>query len=41
MLGNLLGDPHQEVTIGSEVQAVFEPHDDAAPPFTLVQWKTV
>ena len=40
MLGNLLGDPHQEVKIGAEVQAVFEPHDDASPPFTLVQWKT-
>ena len=41
MLGNLLGDPQQEVKIGAEVQAVFEPHDDAQPPFTLVQWKTV
>ena len=40
MLGNLLGDPQQEVKIGAEVQAVFEPHDDAQPPFTLVQWKT-
>jgi uncharacterized protein len=39
MLGNLLGDPHQEVTIGSAVQAVFEPHDDAASPYTLVQWR--
>ena len=39
MLGNLLGDPKQEVRIGAEVQAVFEPHDDAKPPFTLVQWK--
>jgi uncharacterized protein len=39
MLGNLLGDPRQEVTIGTEVEAVFEPHDDAKPPFTLVQWR--
>jgi DUF35 OB-fold domain, acyl-CoA-associated len=39
MLGNLLGDPKQDVPIGAEVQAVFEPHDDAKPPFTLVQWK--
>ena len=30
MLGNLLGDPRQEVTIGAPVEAVFEPHDDAA-----------
>ncbi len=39
MLGNLLGDPRQTVTIGAEVEVVFEPHDDAKPPFTLVQWK--
>ena len=29
----------QEVTIGASVEAVFESHDDATPPFTLVQWK--
>ena len=39
MIGNLLGDPTQDVTIGAPVEAVFEPHDDAAPPFTLVQWR--
>ncbi len=41
MIGNLLGDPHQEVVIGSKVEAVFEPHDDADPAYTLVQWKVV
>jgi hypothetical protein len=41
MVGNLLGDPHQEVEIGAAVEAVFEPHDDASPPFTLVQWRLV
>ena len=41
MIGNLLGDPHQQVVIGSKVEAVFEPHDDAAPAYTLVQWKVV
>lgn len=41
MLGNLLGDPRQEVEIGAEVEAVFEHHNDAASPFTLVQWRTV
>jgi uncharacterized OB-fold protein len=41
MLGNLLGDPKQEVRIGAEVEAAFEPHDDAKPPFTLVQRKLV
>ncbi len=39
MLGNLLGDPRQEVVIGAEVEAVFEHHADAEPPFTLVQWR--
>jgi len=41
MLGNLLGDPAQTVELGAEVEAVFEPHDDADPPYTLVQWKRV
>ena len=40
MLVNLIGDPRQEVTIGSSVEAVFEHHDDADHPFTLVHWKT-
>jgi uncharacterized OB-fold protein len=39
MLGNLLGDPRQEVTIGAPVVAVFEPHDDTAAAYTLVQWR--
>jgi hypothetical protein len=36
MLGNLLGDPRHEVTLGAAVEAVFEPHDDAARRYTLV-----
>jgi uncharacterized protein len=40
MVGNLLGDPMQSVEIGAAVEGVFEPHDDVAPPFTLVQWRT-
>jgi uncharacterized OB-fold protein len=39
MLGNLLGDPQQDVVIGTSVKAVFEPHDEARTPFTLVQWE--
>ncbi|MBV8614994.1 MAG: OB-fold domain-containing protein [Acetobacteraceae bacterium] len=35
MVGNLLGDPRQEVRIGSAVEAVFEHH----AAFTLVQWR--
>ena len=41
MVGNLLGDPLQTVTIGTAVEAVFEPHDNAKPPYTLVHWKIV
>jgi len=41
MVGNLLGDPRQDVVIGAEVEAVFEDHDEADPPFTLVQWRVV
>ena len=40
MLGNLLGPHDQKVEIGTSVTAVFEPHDDAKSPYTLVQWKT-
>jgi uncharacterized OB-fold protein len=39
MVGNLLGDPFQEVDIGATVDAVFEPHDSADPPYTLVHWR--
>ena len=38
ILGNLLGDPRQEVTIGEQVIASFEHHQDADQPFTLLQW---
>jgi hypothetical protein len=39
MIGNLLGDPRHEIRIGAPVEAIFEPHDDAKLPYTLVQWK--
>jgi uncharacterized OB-fold protein len=39
MLGNLLGDPRQEVVIGAPVECVFEHHPDAEPPYTLAQWR--
>jgi uncharacterized OB-fold protein len=41
MVGNLLGDPEQEVVIGSDVEAVFEHHAAADPAFTLLQWKCI
>jgi uncharacterized OB-fold protein len=37
LVGNLLGDPLQDVTIGAPVEAAFEHHEN----FTLVQWRTV
>ncbi|MFP6802378.1 MAG: OB-fold domain-containing protein [Pseudomonadales bacterium] len=39
LVGNLLGDAHQEVKIGSPVSAAFEHHADAEPSFTLLQWR--
>jgi uncharacterized protein len=38
LIGNLLGDPRQEVVIGAPVIARFEHHHDAPEPFTLLQW---
>ena len=37
LVGNLVGDPKQDVVIGSDVTAVFEHHDD----FTLLQWQVI
>lgn len=39
MVGNLLGDPLQDVDIGAEVQGVFEHHRGHAPPYALLQWR--
>jgi uncharacterized OB-fold protein len=39
MVGNLLGDPTQEVVIGAEVEGVFEHHRDSNPPYSLLQWR--
>ncbi len=41
MVGNLLGDAARDVTIGAEVAGVFEHHEDADPPYTLLQWQRV
>ena len=38
MVGNLLGDPQQEVVIGCAVRGVFEHHHEAQPAYTLLQW---
>ncbi len=41
MIGNLLGDPEQDIEIGAAVEVVYEHHADADPPFTLAHWKLV
>jgi len=38
MVGNLVGDARADVRIGDPVEAVFEDHLEADPPYTLVQW---
>ena len=40
LIGNLLGDPLQQIEIGDEVVGEFDPHDDANVPFTLIQWRS-
>jgi hypothetical protein len=37
MVGNLLGDPQQDVKIGDAVSVAWEDHEDV----TLVQWQQV
>jgi uncharacterized OB-fold protein len=39
MVGNLLGDPRQAVTIGADVEGVFEHHPVSDPPYSLLQWR--
>jgi len=41
MVGNLLGDPRAPLAIGEPVEAEFEDHDEADPPYTLVQWRRI
>lgn len=39
VIGNLIADATVDVPIGTRVRAVFEDHDDADPPYTLVHWQ--
>jgi uncharacterized OB-fold protein len=39
MIGNLLGDPMQQLQIGAPVTGIFEPHGEADPPYALLQWQ--
>lgn len=38
MVGNLLGDPMQDVVIGAQVRGVYEHHGETEPAFTLLHW---
>ena len=40
MVGNLLGDPMQEVRIGAQVVGVYEHHRES-PAYSLLQWTCV
>jgi uncharacterized OB-fold protein len=39
MVGNLLGDPLQAVTIGAGVEGEFEHHPESQPPYSLLHWR--
>ena len=39
MVGNLLGDPMQDVTICSDVEGVFEHHSASDCVYSLLQWR--
>ena len=39
MVGNLLGDPLQNVAIGTHVEGVFEHHAEFDPAYSLLQWR--
>lgn len=41
MVGNLVGDPMQTVTIGTEVEGEFEHHSQSAHPYSLLQWSVL
>ena len=41
LVGNLLGDPEDEVTIGALVEGVYEHHESEEARFSLLQWAMV
>ncbi len=41
LVGNLLGDPRQDVEIGGRVEGVFEHHLDAESNYSLLQWQNI
>ena len=41
MVGNLLGDPMRNVTIGTEVEGIFEHHSSPDRSYTLLHWRVM
>ena len=41
IVGNLLGEPTMDVPIGADVVGVFEHHEEADPPYSLLHWQLV
>jgi uncharacterized OB-fold protein len=39
MIGNVLGDARQTITIGDRVEIEYEQHSSHARPFALAQWR--
>lgn len=39
MIGNLLGNPMDEVVVGDQVRGEFEHHTDGSPAYTLLNWR--
>ncbi len=39
IIGNLLGDPEQNLVIGQRVNGVFEHHHEEDPAYSLLQWQ--
>ena len=39
MVGNLLGDPVQTISIGTDVEGVFEHRPNSDPPYSLLHWR--
>jgi uncharacterized OB-fold protein len=39
MIGNIVGDPMQQIAVGTPLRGVFEHHRAAQPAYTLLQWK--
>lgn len=40
LVGNLLGDPLQDVVIGAEVVGAYEHHREETPSYSLLQWRS-